>query len=144
MIKYILQLFKKLWPNYNGSTIIIPTNTTDQLTTEHNHGSLSFILDDKDNVDIYCILPDIDGCSEENILETAEKYSKLLLSVNKGLFKTDINKILKKRKAKSNDPIEQLLIENISIFYRLLEEELGKIKHNNDPIIRPTQVFKIS
>lgn len=145
MIKYLLRLLGSFWPNYNSSNIIVADKaSSNELDPIYNYGSLSFILDEQDNVDIYCLLPDLSNLSDEDILDVAEKYAKLLLSVNKGLFKSEIYKILKNRKNKSTNPLEQLLIENISIFYRLLEEEFKNIKANQDPIIRPTQVFKIS
>jgi hypothetical protein len=142
MKKYILQLFDKLWPSYKKSKLIMPNKVDDQQFL-HNHSSLSFILDDQDNVDIYCMLPDLNDVTDDTILIIAEKYAKLLLSVNKGLFKSDINKILKKRRTKSPNMVEQLLIDNITIFYRLLEDELNTLKANHEPVIRPSQVFKI-
>lgn len=144
MIKYIHQLFVKLFTNFNKKPKIVIVDQSEDFNTSHENGSISFILDKHNNVDIYCILPEISKPSDDELLDVSEKYAKLLLSLNKGIFKSEINKILKQRKNKSNNATEQLLIDNIFIFYKLLEQELFKMKSSNEPIIRPTQVFKIN
>ena len=103
--------------------------------------SISFSLTEKFDIDIEGVFPEFDKIEIEEIVEISEKYAQLLLSINKGLFSKQILKIFNDHYKKSTNTKEQLFLQNVLIFYSLLQEEISKIYNNDTPIIRPSSVF---
>lgn len=112
-------------------------NPIDQYTC-----GISFVIDKNNAMEIICMIPkDLDQLDAYEIAEAAEKYAELLLYINKGLFKNDIEDILDKRSELDSEN-KILFIQNVKNFYDMHSIELSKIMKNNRPLISPSTVFR--
>lgn len=102
--------------------------------------------EDKEVVDIKCLLPEVTNSNEEEIQSIAENYAKLLVFINIEEFNKNIYSILLKHKNKNN-PKQTMLIDNIISFWNILYDiEIKKQYKKNksdQPMIRPSEAFKI-
>lgn len=109
-------------------------------------GSVNFSLLDNYSIDINVDLPDMSTSTPENIAILAERYAEFLLSINQGFHKNDIVGILQSKIDQNNNQ-QYLFIDNIISFWGLLYEQYRKNKknytENNQPVVKPSQVFKI-
>lgn len=125
-----------------GTTGGTPPGLLEQNNKENEQiCSISFSLTEKFDVDIEGLFPDFDKLEIEELSEIAEKYAQLILSLNKGLFSKQILKIFNAHYKKSKNTKEQLFLQNVLVFYNLLQEEVSKIYNNDSPLIRPSSVF---
>jgi hypothetical protein len=119
---------------------------TKQTTVDDNAYicGISFYLNPTYDIDISGFMPDMNNINENDLIVIAEKYAQLLLSINKGLLKDNLFEILKSREDSTSNTQEQLFINNVITFYKLLEDELNKLQLNNKaPLIRPISVFSV-
>jgi len=137
----IYQIYQKLFSVFNDKKVI------DQNTEEPKYlGGMFFKITEDLEIDIGCVLPDVQGLSTDEISNISEKYAELLIMINGGIFR---NQMLDMIKNKTNlieeDNIkEQLFINNLLSFDKILTHELNKVTKNNKPLIRPVSVFKNS
>jgi hypothetical protein len=103
--------------------------------------SVCFGLNDDFDIGIIGSFPPMKNSTMEEIANIGEKYAQLLLSVNKGLLAKDTLNILDNRYKSSEDHKEQLFLQNVLIFYNLLNEEIAKVQNTNQPLISPSAVF---
>ena len=122
MIKYIKNLLfrKKTKKNTDDSIIdiIISLNKKQEI-------DVSLFIDDK-NKDI-----------ESDITDYSEKCAEFLYIINSGKLKKQISDILLNQIKKEDN---QLLINNIMVFWSIIEKEKKKQK-TKDAFICPTEVF---
>lgn len=142
----IYQIYKKF---LNGFRVNNNTKDTHQLSdnenlpTETYVGGFQFKLTDDLEIDLACIMPDMEILSSEDILDISEKYAELLIMINHGLFKDQILDMIKKRtKSNLTSDKEKLFADNVLSFHKILIEELNKQANTSHPLIRPTSVFK--
>lgn len=103
---------------------------------------ISFVINKNDAMEIICMIPkDLDQLDAYEVAEVAEKYAELLLYINKGLFKNDIDDILSKTSPLDSEN-KTLFIQNVKNFYDMHSVELSKIMKNNKPLISPSAVFR--
>jgi hypothetical protein len=112
-------------------------------TSEKYLAGIVFQLSEDLQIDIGCILPSTENLSIEEISDLSEKYAELLILINSGVFKNQIFDMLKNQGKKSNQNTkEQLFVENVLSFDKILNHEINKALKNNKPLIRPISVFK--
>jgi hypothetical protein len=143
IFSYIKQKLKSLF--YSSSTPIITPSITDIKSIIKNNYicELSFKLTKNEEVDIEFTHIDINDLTPEKILSIAEKCANLIVLVNNGLLKKQFLSTIKKyQKNNTNNSQTTLFIDNILFFNNLLQQELKIIKKENEPIIRPSNVFK--
>lgn len=114
--------------------------------TESYVGSLELRLTQDLDIDILCLIPDIEGKTQEEMILSAEEYAKFLVYLTQGdLLKNEIHKFLLDRSQKTRDPEYKLLLDNIMVFWSILSKEYKKKLKNNIkddmPLIRPISVF---
>jgi len=143
IFSYINQQLSRLF-NYKKSTIILPsTQEISQTISEEYICELSFKLTKNEEIDIEFVHSIVDDLSIEEISLLAEKYANLIVLVHNGLLKKQFLSTIKKHQKKSiNNTKATLLLDNILFFNNLLQQELKIIKKENDPLIRPSSVFK--
>ena len=111
--------------------------------------SLAIVDDDKDLLDIRCLLPDVGNKSIEEIMIIAEKYAEMLTYINTEKFNKYINQILEESKLKNNDDFKQtMLIDNIfhfwDIYYNLENNDDQFIYHfMARPVEEKTKIAKL-
>lgn len=104
---------------------------------------ISFVINKNNAMEITCMIPkDLEQLDAYGIAEAAEKYAELLVYINKGLFKNEINDILSKTPSLENEN-SVLFIQNVKNFYEMHNSEISKILKNNRPLISPSSVFRI-
>jgi hypothetical protein len=106
-------------------------------------GSIIFdIIDNKDIV-IKCYFPEIDELDEDSFLHNAESYARMLSNITDGVYSQKIADILIKSSDK-DDPQTVLFVNNIISFWSAFHTENFKmdLKNSNQPMIRPSKVFK--
>lgn len=114
------------------------------LSDEDVFGCGIFFFINKDNaMEITCMIPkDLSQLDARSFAEAAEKYAELLVYINKGLFKNEINDILSETSSIENEN-SILFIQNVKDFYEIHNSEISKILKNNRPLISPSSVFRI-
>jgi hypothetical protein len=109
-------------------------------------GLINFSMLDDYSVDINIDLPDMSNATPAETAMLAERYAEFLLSINQGFHKNNIVNILQSKIDQNNNQ-QYLFIDNIITFWGLLYEQYKKNKKNyiqyNQPVVRPSQVFKI-
>lgn len=103
------------------------------------------IIDNKD-ISIKCFFPqDIENMEEDDILDYAESYGRLLSNITDGVYAQKIADILIANSEK-DDPKMILFVNNIISFWTAFHIENNKIaiKNSNQPLVRPSRVFKRS
>ena len=104
---------------------------------------ISFVINKDNAMEIVCMIPkNLDQLDAYSIAEAAEKYAELLLYINKGLFKNDIDDILSKTSALDHEN-KVLFIQNVKNFYEMHSLEMSKILKNTKPLVSPSSVFRI-
>ena len=126
MLKKLYHYFKFLFNKKSNTEII----------------NISIFLRPNYEIDIQLAYPDWSKLEDKNIPAIAEKYAELLVYINKGLFKNEINDILSKTPALENEN-SVLFIQNVKNFYEMHNSEISKILKNNRPLISPSSVFRI-
>jgi hypothetical protein len=133
----IWQLIKK-WLTKSSDKKIDDTNS--DLT-----GSIVFDIIDNKDISIKCFFPDIEDMQDDDILDYAESYGRLLSNITDGLYAQKIADILISNSEK-DDPKMILFVNNIISFWTAFHIENNKIaiKNSNQPLVRPSRVFKRS
>lgn len=108
-------------------------------------GRISFILDGTDNIDIECILPNMENI--HNVSNLAENYANLLSAITFGELNDTLYEHIKKLSDTNNDN-QILFINNVLSFWSILYKQkqqgnIAKMKNKYIPLIRPSQAFKI-
>lgn len=108
-------------------------------------GSIVFDIIDNKDISIKCFFPDIEDMQDDDILDCAESYGKLLSNITDGLYAQKIADILISNSEK-DDPKMILFVNNIISFWTAFHIENNKIaiKNSNQPLVRPSRVFKRS
>jgi hypothetical protein len=106
-------------------------------------GSIVFDIIDNKDISIKCYFPDIEKLDDENILDYAESYGRLLSNITDGIYAQKIADILISNSSK-DDPKMVLFVNNIIAFWSSFHIENNKIaiKNSNQPLVRPSRVFK--
>ena len=108
-------------------------------------GAISFKITSDLDIDVICVLPDMEDSNVDQISILAEKYADFLLAINEGHLKNDIIQIIQNRVDKSDNPKDTLFLENMLFHWALSHLEYEKKKKNTEkkdqPLIRPISVF---
>lgn len=109
---------------------------------------LGIIENDKDTVDIKCLLPNVTEKTAVEISDIAEKYAQLLVLLNTDHFNKNIFSILNKHKESNQDNYKTImLIDNIvsywDIFYNLQTKNMYRKYKSFEPMIKPSEAFKL-
>lgn len=124
-------------------TLFKKSTTKKQLDNVKHLGKISFILYNDNNVNIECILPNIENIHD--ISNLAENYANLLSLITFGELNDSLYEHIKQL---PNNDNEILFINNVLSFWSILYKQkqqanMTNIKHKYIPLIRPSQVFKI-
>lgn len=138
-MQHMYHIFDKLL------TLFKKSKTDQSLNSVKQVGRVSFILDDTNNINIECILPNVNNIHEVSNL--AENYANLLSSITFGELNDPLYEHIKKLLDTSNDN-QLLFINNLLSFWSILYKQkqqgnVAKIKNKYIPLIRPSQAFKI-
>jgi hypothetical protein len=125
-------------------TLFKKSKTDESLNSVKQVGRVSFILDDTNNINIECTLPNVDNIHDVSNL--AENYANLLSSITFGELNDALYEHIKKLPDTSNDN-QLLFINNVLSFWSILYKQkqqgnVAKIKNKYIPLIRPSQAFK--
>jgi len=136
-----MSIYKKCQNYIFGSS-----KDNDKDNKESYIGSLELKLTNDLDIDLLCLVPDIEGKSQEEMLLLAEDYAKFLVYLTQGdLLKNEIFNFLSDKSQKTRDPEYKLLLDNIIVFWNILSKEYKKkLKSNikdDMPLIRPISVF---
>lgn len=123
-------------------TLFKKSKQEQQLSNVKQIGKISFILDNTNNINIECILPNIENIHD--ISNLAENYANLLSLITFGELNDALYEHIKKM---PNNDNEILFINNVLSFWSILYKQkqqasVAKIKNKYIPLIRPSQVFK--
>lgn len=140
-----MNLFQKIFAKFgNRSTEKISESTSapaNDVSDQYICG-ITFVLNKNHDMEIVCMIPkDLDKLDTYEVAELAEKYAELLLYINKGLFKHDIDSILNKTSSLDSEN-KILFTQNVSNFYEMHNIEFSKLMKNNRPLISPSSVFR--
>lgn len=134
-----MNVIYQIWQKFCG---VLGLKRKDKTQTTHVAG-IVFKLSSDLQIDIGCVLPDIENYSIDQISDLSEKYAELLILINSGVFRNQIFDMLKNQSKRSDkNAKEQLFVENVISFDKILNHELNKTLKNNKPLIRPISVFK--
>jgi len=138
----IYRIYQKLFSVFNNQKLV------DQNTEEPKYlGGIFFKITEDLEIDIGCVLPDVQGLSTDDISNISEKYAELLIMINSGIFRSQMFDMIKNKTKlieEEDDIKERLFIDNLLSFDKILTHELNKATKNNKPLIRPVSVFKNS
>lgn len=137
-----MNVIYRIWQRFYNA--LNKTNNKSKLSnnTEHSAG-IVFRLSSDLQMEIGCVFPDIKNLSIDEIADLAEKYAELLIMINSGMFKNQIFDMIKSQvKLSDNDSKEQLFVENVLSFDKIITHELNRAAKYNKPLIRPVSVFK--
>ena len=128
------------------SQFCLKKDSSNKKTEDCYVGSLELKLTKDGDIDLVCKMPDINNKSADEMVILAENYAKFLLYICQGDFiQKDILDFLGHNAEKTRDPEYKLLLDNIMIFWNVLNKEYKKrlkIELNDDlPLIRPISVF---
>jgi hypothetical protein len=140
---YLKKIFNEVF-YYKKNQILIPSKNEilNPISSEHIC-ELNFKLTKNEEIDIEFIHSEIDNLSLDEISSLAEKYANLIVLVNNGLLKKQFLSTIKKyQKRNVNNSKITLLLDNILFFNNLLQQELKIIKKENEPLVRPSSVFR--
>lgn len=135
----IWQLIKK-WLTKSSDKNKKIDDTISKLT-----GSIVFDIVNNKDISIKCFFPDIEDLNDDDILTYAESYGRLLSNITDGVYAQKIADILISNSEK-DDPKMILFVNNIISFWTTFHIENNKIaiKNSNQPLVRPSRVFKRS
>ena len=141
-MKYLLVILEKFSAYFRSKSNL--NSPKDSLNKNNEYiGGICFQLTKNFDIDIIGFIPESKNLDAEELVYVAEKYAQLILAINKGYLKNKIMQILENRSNQTEEPNEQLLINNILVFYDVLKKELAnKIVNSNSPLIRPLSAFK--
>lgn len=110
-------------------------------------GSIEFFLNNKDQIDINCSIPNVDDIAVDDISNLAEKYANFLLHITDGMLNYSITKNLQQESKNNKSINNKLYIDNIIYFWQILYKDhqikLAKKFLSKEPLIKPSQVFSI-
>lgn len=111
-------------------------------------GSVSFIINKDDSIDIECLMPLITNANIDSVPSIAEKYANALNSITMGDLNDSLYENIKELASSSESNQQILLVNNIISFWSILYKEKQKQYSNKyinkyHPLIRPSQVFKL-
>ena len=120
--------------------------STDKINDEKKiniTGSITFEIVDDTDIRIRCSLPDVQNFTNDELMNCAENYAKLLSNIMDGFYSQKIADILLSNYDKEDEKTV-LLINNILSFWSVFHVENYKslVKQSNQPLIRPSKVFK--
>ena len=142
IMNLIYQILQKFYSVFANKSVLKDSTKDISKNTTYVSG-ITFQITDDLELDIGCILPDLENYSIDQISDLSEKYAELLMMINGGIFRNQIFDMLKNRtKSSDDDTKKQLFINNVLSFDKILTHELNKALKNNKPLIRPTSVFK--
>lgn len=141
-MQILIELYRKLkilYRKYFNSSY----NQRSKIIKDNIKGSITFNLYEDSNVDIFCYIPETKDMNNENLMKEAENFGNFVSSITDGLVSDTIVKLLDKTKANSQDPNEQLFIENILFFWAMshVNRKAETDKKPSKPLIKPTSVF---
>lgn len=114
--------------------------------TDAHIGSIQFILNENDKINIFCELPNISTKSLEEISKLAEVYAKFLLRITDISSISEVTKQLKNT-TKNESPEVVLFVDNILFFGEvLIQENQKKIYQeifSKEPLVKPSNVFSL-
>jgi hypothetical protein len=103
--------------------------------------SLNIELNYDNSINILCYWPNLKDLDEDIIDDIANPYAVLLYMLNGGLLNQDIIKSLSNFE---NNNLEDSYFVNkvLSKWLELASPKIESKKHNTDPVIKPSSVFK--
>jgi hypothetical protein len=106
-------------------------------------GSITFEIIDDTDIRIRCSLPDVKDFTNDDLMNCAENYAKLLSNIMDGFYSQKIADILLSNSDKEDEKTV-LLVNNIISFWSVFHVENYKnlVKYSNQPLVRPSKVFK--
>lgn len=137
---FIYQIYKKFLDLFRKTN-----NKTQQTKSDIDLTCGIFIkVSNNEDIDISCIIPSLDNCTNKALIQSAEKYAELLVLLNSGLLKTHIFAGLEKHIENTTKIENKLYIDNIIYFYEIFEKHINNNKENhiNKPLIKPSLVFR--
>lgn len=103
--------------------------------------SLNIELNYDNSINIVCYWPNLTGLEDDTIDNVANPYGILLYMLNSGLLNQDIIKALSNFE---DNNLEDAYFVNkvLSKWLELASPKTESKKHNTDPVIKPSSVFK--
>ena len=105
---------------------------------EPDRASVIFNLDQKGNIDIQFLWPNIELITNFERKELSKNYSALISIINLGGFKSDIIKILMRSQQETNHESDKAFLSDVLKY--LIDSD--NIQSDSLPLISPTKVFK--
>lgn len=109
-------------------------------------GSIQFILNANEKINIFCELPSVKTKSLDDISKLAEAYAKFLLRITDVSSIGEVTKQLKTT-TKDESPETVLLVDNILFFEELLIQQNQKKIYqeifSKEPLVKPSNVFSL-
>lgn len=143
--KFLSKYLSFLFGRAQSTEVVVPSKEDlEKLSVQENYiCELSFKLTENEEIDIEFLHSGVDDMSPEEILLISEKYARLIVLVNNGLLKKQFLNTLKSyQKKQINNDKNILLFDNIIFFNTLLQKELKYFQKENEPLVRPSSVFR--
>jgi hypothetical protein len=144
MIKKLLaKYFSFLWRSPDKKILSVPKDYDLSILDNNYICQLNFKLLPNEEIDIEFLHLDTESMGVEDILVISEKYARLIVMINNGLLKKQFLNTLKSyQKEQADNDKNVLLFDNIMFFNNLLQKELKLIQKENEPLVRPSSVFR--
>jgi hypothetical protein len=116
-------------------------NTKKEIEDKDYLCQLSFCLNDKKEIDIYCKLPDLEIGNIKALNNSSMIVAEFLHIINSGKLEKQTLSLIQQETEYNAE--EKLFFDNIVFYLTLLNTEKNK-KHKgstNEPLIRPSRVF---
>jgi hypothetical protein len=119
------------------------TDKKDETKEVNITGSITFDIIDDTDIRIKCSLPEVKDFTNDELMSCAENYAKLLSNIMDGFYSQKIADILLSNSDKEDEKTV-LLVNNIISFWSVFHVENYKnlVKYSNQPLVRPSKVFK--
>lgn len=123
--------------------LIKSTDKNDETKEVNITGSITFDIIDDTDIRIKCSLPEVKDFTNDELMRSAENYAKLLSNIMDGFYSQKIADILLTNSDKEDEKTV-LLVNNIISFWSVFHVENYKnlVKYSNQPLVRPSKVFK--
>jgi hypothetical protein len=145
---FIQKILKKLFQQSDSLELNSESKISKSGSKDTDHiGHISFSLTENGEIDIVCKIPEITNLDTDQLTKLSEQFAKFLCHINDGYLIDDIFTILQKSDhTEGKNEKDKLFLDNILFFWALLHVESNKKKDQkskgNQPIIRPSEVFK--
>lgn len=143
-MKILTKLYKRLKILFSKWFLKSKPSKLFEIADNNIKGSITFNLYKNCSVDIFCYIPETKNMDNNKLTQEAEDFGKFISSITDGLVSDTIVSLLDKTKKETNDPNEQLFIENILFFWAMTHVDRKKEKEKRSssrPVIKPTAVF---